>query len=200
MIGVIDYGMGNVRSVLNALAFLGASAKLVADDARAREADKLVLPGVGAFGAGMRRLDERGLAEAIPGLVSDGRPMLGICLGMQLLAERSSEHGEHPGLGLIPGSVDRLTVAPLRIPHVGWNTLSPQRPSALLADLPEEPTFYFVHSFEFRPTDPEAVTGVTDYGGNVTATVERGSVFGTQFHPEKSQSAGLALLRSFLDL
>lgn len=200
MIGVIDYGMGNIRSVLNALAFVGADAELVADSAAAARADRLVLPGVGAFGSGMRRLDERGLTEALPELVAGGRPLLGICLGMQLLADRGSEHGEHAGLGLIPGGVDRLAAAPLRIPHVGWNDVSARGATALLAGLPENPTFYFVHSYEFRPTEPGAVTGVTDYGGPVNAVVESGAVFGVQFHPEKSQKAGLMLLRNFLDL
>ena len=200
MIGVLDYGMGNVRSVLNALEFLGADARLVADPGAAREAERLVLPGVGSFGAGMRRLDERGLATAIPELVSEGRPLLGVCLGMQLLADRSSEHGDHDGLGLIAGSVERLEVAPLRIPHVGWNELTIRRETALLGDLPDDPTFYFVHSFEFHPEAAEAVTATTDYGRAVTAVVEGGAVSGAQFHPEKSQSAGLQLLRNFLEM
>ncbi|HUT76367.1 MAG TPA: imidazole glycerol phosphate synthase subunit HisH [Polyangia bacterium] len=200
MIGVLDYGMGNVRSVLNALAFLGATGKLVADAASAGEAERLILPGVGAFGAGMRRLDERGLAEALPGLVADGRPLLGVCLGMQLLADGSSEHGEHAGLGLIPGRVDRLEVAPLRIPHVGWNQIAIRRRSKLLEGLPEDPTFYFVHSYEFCPAEQQTITATTDYGRDVTAVVEDGAVLGAQFHPEKSQADGLQLLRNFLEL
>ena len=196
MIGVLDYGMGNVRSVLNALAFLGATGKLVADAASAGEAERLILPGVGAFGAGMRRLDERGLAEALPGLVADGRPLLGVCLGMQLLADGSSEHGEHAGLGLIPGRVDRLEVAPLRIPHVGWNQIAIRRRSKLLEGLPEDPTFYFVHSYEFCPAEQQTITATTDYGRDVTAVVEDGAVLGAQFHPEKSQADGLQLLRN----
>ena len=200
MIGVIDYGMGNVRSVLNALEFLGAEAELVADPATAEHDERLVLPGVGAFGAAMERLDERGFTEALPGLIEAGRPLLGICLGMQLLADTSSEHGEHRGLGLIAGRVDRLEVAPLRVPHVGWNELRVKRETELLAGLPEEPTFYFVHSFEFRPDDDEAVTATTTYGAEVTAVVEHGHVLGAQFHPEKSEAAGLAMLRNFIAL
>src|SRR5687768_16278181 len=180
MIGVLDYGMGNVRSVLNALEFLGAEAELVADAAAAERAERLILPGVGAFGAAMERLDERGLSEALPGLIGAGRPLLGICLGMQLLADASSEHGEHRGLGLIAGRVDRLEVAPLRVPHVGWNELQVKHQTELLAGLPEAPTFYFVHSFEFRPADDAAVTGTTGYGADVTAVVEDGHVLGAQ--------------------
>lgn len=200
MIGVIDYGMGNVRSVLNALEYLGATAELVPDADAAGRADRLLLPGVGAFGSGMRRLAERGFTESLPELVAAGRPLLGICLGMQLLAEAGSEHGETAGLGLIPGRVDRLEVAPLRTPHVGWNELTIAAESPLLAGLPEDPTFYFVHSYEFRATDPAHVSASTDYGGAVTAVVEDGAVFGAQFHPEKSQSAGLTLLRNFIGL
>lgn len=200
LVGVIDYGMGNIRSVLNALLHLGAEAVLVTSPAGAERAQRLVLPGVGSFGAGMRRLEERGFVDAIPGLVSAGRPMLGICLGMQLLAESSSEHGAHHGLGLIPGSVERLDVAPLRVPHVGWNLTHVKRPTRLLEGLPEYPTFYYVHSYEFRPTESTAITAVADYGAEVTAVVEDGNVLGTQFHPEKSQSAGLALLANFLAL
>jgi glutamine amidotransferase len=200
MVGVLDYGMGNVRSVLNALAYLGEKGQLVADPAAARESERLILPGVGAFGAGMRRLDERGLATALPGLISEGRPLLGVCLGMQLLADHSFEHGEHGGLGLIAGTVERLDVEPLRVPHVGWNELQIEQLTPLLDGLPDDPTFYFVHSFEFHPADRESVTATTDYGRDVTAVVEDGHVYGAQFHPEKSQAAGLQMLRNFIEV
>jgi glutamine amidotransferase len=201
LIGVIDYGMGNLRSVLNALEHLGAEAVLVSSPEGATDVDKLILPGVGAFGEGMRRLDELGFTEALPSLAGNGRPLLGICLGMQLLAEGSSEHGEHTGLGLIPGRVERIqTDGSLRVPHVGWNTLAVERHTELLAELPSEPTFYFVHSYEFRPSESDARTATTDYGTALTACVELGSVFGVQFHPEKSQADGLALLRNFIGL
>ena len=200
MIGVIDYGMGNLRSVLNALSFVGEEAELMPDPASAERAERLILPGVGAFGAGMRRLDERGFSDALPGLIEAGRPLLGICLGMQLLADGSSEHGEHAGLGLIPGRVERLDVAPLRVPHVGWNELTIESETPLLVELPESPTFYFVHSYEFRPTDETAATGTTDYGQPITAVVEQRMVLGVQFHPEKSQGAGLQLLRNFISM
>jgi glutamine amidotransferase len=201
VIAVIDYGMGNLRSVLNALDSLGAESQLVPSAAQLDGADKLVLPGVGAFGDGMRHLHERGFAAELPERVAEGQPLLGICLGMQLLATRGYEHGEHDGLGLIPGEVRYIeTDEALRIPHVGWNELTIERESPLLGGLDESPMFYFVHSYELVPDDPSVVTGTTDYGRPVNATVERDNVYGVQFHPEKSQRSGLALLRNFLAL
>jgi imidazole glycerol-phosphate synthase subunit HisH len=204
MIAVLDYGMGNLRSVLNALEAIGQEAFLAPSPAAVGEADRLILPGVGAFGDGMRNLRERGFVEAMPDLLAGGRPMLGICLGMQLLATVSEEHGEHDGLGLIPGAVTRL--APdggLRVPHVGWNTVAARNGAGTLLGQPEtegdaELTFYFVHSYHFVPEDESVVTGVAEYGSDVTAVVERDRVMGTQFHPEKSQRDGLALLRRFV--
>jgi imidazole glycerol-phosphate synthase subunit HisH len=199
VIALVDYGMGNVRSVLNAFESIGTEARLVSDPADVVAAEKVVVPGVGAFGDAMAALRERGLAQAIRDAAAAGRAVLGICLGMQLLASRSTEFGEHEGLDLIPGSVDYLaTDASLRIPHVGWNDLTVRRSDPILAGLGDEPTFYFVHSFEFHPSDPDAVTAVTDYGRAVTACVGSGRVFGVQFHPEKSGDDGLALLRSFV--
>jgi glutamine amidotransferase len=199
VIALVDYGMGNVRSVLNAFESIGTEARLVSDPADVVAAEKVVVPGVGAFGDAMTALRERGLAQAIRDAAAAGRAVLGICLGMQLLASRSTEFGEHAGLDLIPGSVDYLaTDAALRIPHVGWNDLTVRRADPILAGLADEPTFYFVHSFEFHPRDPDAVTAVTDYGRAVTACVGRDRVFGVQFHPEKSGDDGLALLRSFV--
>jgi glutamine amidotransferase len=199
VIALVDYGMGNVRSVLNAFESIGTEARLVSDPADVVAAEKVVVPGVGAFGDAMAALRERGLAQAVRDAAAGGSAVLGICLGMQLLASRSTEFGEHEGLGLIPGSVDYLaTDAALRIPHVGWNDLTVRRADPILSALGEEPTFYFVHSFEFHPSDPYAVTAVTDYGRAVTACVGSGRVFGVQFHPEKSGDDGLALLGSFV--
>jgi imidazole glycerol-phosphate synthase subunit HisH len=198
LIAVVDYGMGNQRSVLNAFDAIGAPAELVAEPADVLRAERIVLPGVGAFRDAIAALRERGLAQAVRDAAAAGRPILGLCLGMQLLATRSREFGEHDGLGLIGGSVERIsTEHGLRIPHVGWNDLEVRRADAILGGLGPEPTFYYVHSYEFVADDPETVTGVTDYGRAVTATVGSGNVFGVQFHPEKSAADGLALLRGF---
>lgn len=200
MIGILDYGMGNVRSVLNAFDRIGAPARLIAEPADVLSADRVVIPGVGAFGDAMVALQDRGLSQAVRDFAAGERPILGLCLGMQLLASRSTEFGEHEGLDLIPGEVERLETDPrLRIPHVGWNDLRVTGDEdPVLAELGPDPTFYFVHSFEFRPDDPSVVTAVTDYGRPVTACVNSGKVFGVQFHPEKSAEDGLSLLRNFV--
>ena len=201
MIAIVDYGMGNVRSVLNAFERVApGSAELVGDPAAVLAADRVVIPGVGAFRDAIAVLRERGLAQALRDVAAAGRPVLGVCLGMQLLATRSLEFGEHAGLDLIPGTVQRIVTAPgLRVPHVGWNDLEVRAPGdALLSVLGPEPTFYYVHSYEFVPDVPDAVTGVTDHGRAVTATVGAGNVYGVQFHPEKSGEDGLALLGAFV--
>lgn len=201
VIGVIDYGMGNLRSVLNALERLGAERRLVREGHELDAVDRAVLPGVGAFGDGMRQLRERGFAEALPDYVAGGRPLLGICLGMQLLGTLSHEHGRHAGLNIIPGEVRYIDTDPaLRIPHVGWNELCVGRASPLLDGLDDIPMFYFVHSFELHPDDPSAVTATADYGRPITASVEHENAYGVQFHPEKSQRCGLRVLENFLAL
>jgi len=200
LIALVDYGMGNHRSVLNAFEAIGAPAVLVADPIQLGAAERVVLPGVGAFRDAIGALRERGLAQAVRDAAAAGRPVLGLCLGMQLLATRSLEFGEHDGLDLIPGTVERIVTEPgLRIPHVGWNDLEVRRTGdPLLGGLGPAPTFYYVHSYELRPDDERMVTGVTDYGRPVTATVARDSVYGVQFHPEKSAADGLELLRGFV--
>lgn len=204
MIAVIDYGMGNLRSVMNAFAEIGHSAILTRSAEDLRRARAIVLPGVGAFGDGMRNLERLGVIDTLTDeVVGKGKPYLGICLGMQFLAEKSTEWGGYRGLGWIPGVVQRLEPAErtYKVPHIGWNELEFPRPSALYADLEEPPVYYFVHSFHFVPA-PEAaatVTATCGHGETVTASVERGNIFGVQFHPEKSQRVGLRLLRNFAE-
>jgi imidazole glycerol-phosphate synthase subunit HisH len=202
-IAVVDYGMGNRRSVVKALEHVGAAVSLTGDLERIASADGLVVPGVGAFAAAMRSLSETGLDQAVAGAARRGRPVLGICLGMQLLFDRSHELGLTDGLGLIAGEVTRLQVGTppvVRIPHIGWNEVRFERASPLLDGLPESGAFFYhVHSFAVRPADP-AVVGTTEYGERFATIVASGNVFGTQFHPEKSSTHGLALLRAFVTL
>jgi glutamine amidotransferase len=204
VIAVIDYGMGNLRSVMNAFAEIEQPATLTRSAEDLRRARAIVLPGVGAFGDGMRNLERLGVIDTLTEeVLGKGKPYLGICLGMQFLAEKSAEWGGYRGLGWIPGMVQRLEPADrtYKVPHIGWNELEFPRPSALYADLEEPPVYYFVHSFHFVPA-PEAagtVTAVCHHGETVTASVERGNVFGVQFHPEKSQRVGLRLLRNFAE-
>jgi imidazole glycerol-phosphate synthase subunit HisH len=201
LIGVIDYGMGNRRSVQKALERQGAVAPITREQAELRRCQGLVLPGVGAFPLAIRNLDELGLAELIRSQSAAGIPLLGICLGMQLLFERSEELGSTPGLGILPGSVTRLAAPGLRIPHIGWNEVRWERPSPLTEGLPGEGSpFYHVHSFAARPAAAEDVVGTTEYGERFATVVERGAVFGVQFHPEKSSRHGLRLLGSFVSL
>jgi glutamine amidotransferase len=198
VIAVVDYGMGNRRSVQKALEHVGAPVQVTADIPEIDAADGLIIPGVGAFAAGMQSLVARGLDAPIGRAAAAGRPVLGICLGMQLLFERSAELGDTAGLGLIPGDVTRLDVSGRRIPHIGWNEVAFVRPSPLTDDLP--PTgaaFYHVHSYAARPADPDDVVATTTYGETFATIVARGAVMGTQFHPEKSSGHGLALLRGF---
>jgi glutamine amidotransferase len=198
VLAVVDYGMGNVRSVLNALDAIGTLATLAATPEALDKADRIILPGVGAFSEAMDRLRERSLIESLhENVMVRKKPFLGVCLGMQLVADVSFEHGEHRGLGWISGEVRRIEPAgALRVPHVGWNTMVPDR-SRLVSSRAD---FYFVHAYHVVPNDPCVVTGTCAYGGSVTSMIERQNIFGTQFHPEKSQQAGLALLRTFVGL
>ena len=198
MIGIVDYGMGNRRSVEKALERVGGDPRLTSDPGVLRAADGLVVPGVGAFPEAMRRLRAAGLDELIREQAASGVPVIGLCLGMQLLLERSDEHEGAEGLGLIPGEVRRLEPGEgLKLPHIGWNEVRWARSSPLVDGLPDPSTFYHVHSFVPVPADESDVLGISDYGGEFVSVVERGNVSGAQFHPEKSSSHGLALLRNF---
>jgi imidazole glycerol-phosphate synthase subunit HisH len=199
MIALVDYGTGNLRSVEKALQAVGAQVNLTSDPQAILASEKAVLPGVGAFGDGMAGLRERGLVEVIQSLPSKGIPLLGICLGMQLFFEASEEMGEHPGLGLIPGRVRRFPEAGLKIPQTGWNQISFSAGSLLLEGLENGCYAYFNHSFYCEPSTAGDVLGQTDYGVTYTSAIRRERLYGVQFHPEKSQSVGLQILRNFVE-
>ena len=198
LIAVLDYGMGNRRSVQKALEHVGARAAITRDQRTLDDADGLVVPGVGAFPRAMGNLRELGLVEPLRVRVGQGTPLLGICLGMQLLFDRSEELGGGEGLGLLAGSVSALQTGGRRIPHIGWNEVRFERQSPLTAGLPANGcAFYHVHSMAVRPADPRDVIGSTEYGERFATIVARGSVLGVQFHPEKSSTHGLRMLRNF---
>ncbi len=199
MIALIDYGIGNLRSVEKALQAVGAPVRLTSDPAVIGAADKIVLPGVGAFGDGMRGLRERGLVEVIRESAAKGAPLLGICLGMQLLFDSSEELGRHAGLGLLAGSVLRFPENGLKVPQTGWNQILFQGGSPLLEGLESGCYAYFNHSFYCAPADPPVVQGWTDYGLRYASVIGSGHIYGAQFHPEKSQSVGLQMLRNFVE-
>jgi len=195
-VAVVDYGMGNRRSVEKALEHVGAEVHVTGDHAAIEAADAVVVPGVGAFPEAMRRLEEAQLDRVIRERAEAGTPVLGICLGMQLLFEASAEHEGAAGLALLPGEVTALD-AP-KLPHIGWNRVALERPSELTAGLGEAAAFYHVHSFVCRPRRDEDVVGRGEYGERFASIVERDNVAGVQFHPEKSSRDGLALLRNFV--
>ena len=197
MIAVLDYGIGNLRSAEKALQYLGGDARLTSDPEEAGAATGVVLPGVGAFGRCMEQLRATGLEPVVKDAVSSGRPFLGICVGMQMLFEGSEESPGVAGIGLLGGTVRRLAPGQ-RLPHMGWNDLEIRPGSQLLAGLPEHPYVYFVHSFAPVPEDEAVVAATTQYGGPVVAAVETGSLWATQFHPEKSGRLGLGVLKNFL--
>jgi imidazole glycerol-phosphate synthase subunit HisH len=195
---ILDYGMANLRSVQKAFERVGAMAEVSGDPNRIAECDKLVLPGVGAFRDAIARLNEAGLAAPIKAHVKSGKPFLGICLGLQLLFTRSYEDGVHAGLGLFAGDIVHFDRVPgLKIPHMGWNQLRVVRPAPCLRQLPADPAVYFVHSYYARPTDSRIVATETDYPTPFASSIWHENVFATQFHPEKSQSVGLGMLRQF---
>lgn len=205
MIAIIDYDMGNLRSVQKGLEHGGFDVRITSSAAEVAGATALVLPGVGAFRDAMANLRERGLVEPLLAAVAAGTPLLGICLGFQLLFEESEEWGLCPGLGLLPGRVVRLAPAGLKVPHMGWNAVYRHPPEEdrgirdcpLWEGVPDGSFFYFVHSYHAVPGAPESVAGVAFYGGWITAAVARDNVFGVQFHPEKSSRLGLKLLANF---
>ena len=199
-VAILDYGMGNLRSVEKAFEHVGVRAVITRDHDSVRAADGVVLPGVGAFPKAMEQVRAFALDELLHERRDAGIPIIGLCLGMQLLFERSSELGGADGIGLLEGTVRELDAPGLKVPHIGWNPVSWRRESALLAGLPDPCAFYHVHSFAVRPARAEDVLGVASYGAEFASVVECGPVCGTQFHPEKSGPDGLRLLRSFAGL
>jgi glutamine amidotransferase len=201
MIAIVDVCSGNLRSVQRALVKAGGDVTVTRDAATVRRADKLVVPGQGAFGVFMRGLVERGLGDAIREAIASGRPFLGICLGMQVLFESSEEQGPCAGLGVLSGHVVRIapTGPHIKVPHIGWNRVVHHRPDPLLAGVADGAHVYFDHSYHAVPTDPAIVALDSDHGIPITAAVRRDNIFACQFHPEKSQTVGLQILRNFVE-
>lgn len=200
---VIDYGMGNLRSVQKGLEKVGVPAVITDKTGAIDDAHGVILPGVGSFIDCMRNLEQRGLVTAILKAISRGKPFLGICLGLQVLFSESEEFGVHPGLDVIKGKVVRFfgnrgnPGNGLKVPHMGWNKIAIKRRPPVLADIPDGSYFYFVHSYYVKPEDPEVTATVTEYGGEFTSSVWKDNIFACQFHPEKSQNLGLAILKEF---
>ena len=207
MIAVIDYGVGNLYSVEKALKFVGGEVKVTSSAADLKDADKLVLPGVGAFGDCMKNLKATGLIPTILEQVLIHKPLLGICVGLQILFEKSEESPNVKGLGIFKGEIKKIRAGNLKIPHMGWNSIEIGRKdnlikfgaSKLLTGLEGKNYFYFVHSYHAAPSNADIVTATTDYGEKVTAAVELGNIFATQFHPEKSGDVGLKVLKNFVE-
>ena len=204
MIGVVDYGMGNMHSVCSAFEAIGREILLVTEPEQLRDVGSIVLPGVGSFGDAMENLRARRLIDELEiQVLANRKPYLGICLGLQLLADTGFEHGEHAGLGWVPGTVEKLPVSvgdqPLRVPHIGWNEVHATDGDPLYAGLGEAPAFYFVHSYVLKPHDPAAINGGCSYGVEFAASIASGNIAAVQFHPEKSHRAGLRLLRNWCE-
>ncbi len=201
MTAIIDYDAGNIKSVEKALLFLGEDVVVTDDPETILSADHVILPGVGAFGDAMRNIREHNLEEVIHQVVEKGTPFMGICLGLQVLFEDSEENPGVPGLGILKGHIKRIPDAEgLKIPHIGWNSLSLSGDGRLFEGLPAEPYVYFVHSYYLEADDPPIVKAATEYGTLIHASVEQENVFACQFHPEKSSEAGLSILRNFLQI
>ena len=197
MIAILDYGMGNLRSVEKALEKVGAQAEITSDPTRAGEADGVILPGVGAFPRAMERIEELGLGGAIRERIDAGVPVLGICLCFQLLFDASTEHGGGGGLGLIRGEVSQLAALGLKLPHIGWEPARLERESELFTGIEDGTPFYFVHTFAPRPADEQDVMATAEHGERFACAIARPPLYGVQFHPEKSSAAGLRLLSNF---
>lgn len=197
MISIVDYGMGNLRSVEKALEKLGFPSRFVTTPAEIASADKLIVPGVGAFGDAMIGLRDRGLIQPIRDYAKSGKPIFGICLGMQIFFDSSEEDPGIEGLGLIPGTVQKFRSTDRKIPHMGWNNMTIKNGSRILKGLDADSYVYFVHSYYVVPTDGISTAATTDYGETFTAAVELNNISGTQFHPEKSQDTGMRILRNF---
>ena len=201
MIAIIDYDAGNIRSVEKALTRLGQEVWVTRDPERLLNADKVILPGVGSFGDAMEHLKEYGLVDVIHEIVDSGTPFLGICLGLQLLFERSDETPGVDGLGILKGEILRIPDKEgLKIPHMGWNSLDFPREGRLFRELPENPYVYFVHSYYLKAEDEDIVTATTEYSTTIHASVEKDNVFACQFHPEKSSDVGIQILKNFVEL
>ncbi len=200
MIAIIDYDAGNLKSVYKALQFLGQEAVITRDHKVIRNADKVILPGVGSFGDAMQKLKEYGLVPVIREVVEKGTPFLGICLGLQLLFEESEESPGVKGLGLLKGKILRIPDKEgLKVPHIGWNSLKFDHPGTLFSGLREDAYVYFVHSYYLQAEEEEIVTASTEYGVHIHASVQKGNLFACQFHPEKSSSVGLTILKNFAE-
>ena len=199
MIAIVDYGMGNLRSVQRAFQYVGAEVTVTAHGETIESASAVVLPGVGAFGKAMSNLEQAGLSDVIRQVIAQGRPFLGICLGLQLLFDESDEMGQHRGLSVFGGQVRRFEIG-LKVPQIGWNQIHIERGSPLLEGVADGSYAYFVHSYYVAPADPEIVLTTTDYEIDYASIVGQDNVFGIQFHPEKSQAVGLRILRNFTEL
>ncbi|ABO50862.1 imidazole glycerol phosphate synthase subunit hisH [Desulforamulus reducens MI-1] len=197
MIAIIDYGMGNLRSVQKGFARAGYQAEIVQQPEQVDDARAVVLPGVGAFADAMENLKKSGMVEAIKRVVQREKPFLGICLGQQLLFESSEEFGKTKGLGILPGTVKRFPAGTLKVPHMGWNQIEIKQASPLLEGISNGSAFYFVHSYHVAPTDDNLILCLTDYGVRFPAVVGKANVFGIQFHPEKSSTLGIRILENF---
>ena len=199
MIAIIDYGAGNLMSVKNALDFLGAKSKITSDAEEILAADKVILPGVGAFGDAMESLNKSGLSDVVRTVAKSDVPLLGICLGLQLMFEESEESGGVKGLGILKGRVVKIPDRGLKIPHIGWNSLETSGDSKILSGA-DKSFVYFVHSYYIQPDDESIVSAYTEYGERLAVAAEKGNVFAVQFHPEKSGETGMEILKKFIQI